>query len=86
VVQHFQQNHSLSILLLPEDARIMKLLIHPAVESPRLLKVQDAAGKMNVCNVASPADAQHEIVDSDAFFGKMTPELLAAASVFGRHR
>lgn len=57
----------------------MKLLIHPAVESPRLLKVQEVAGKMNVCNVASPADAQHEIVDSDAFFGKMTPELLAAA-------
>lgn len=57
----------------------MKLLIHPAVESPRLLKVQEAAGKMNVCNVASPAGAQHEIVDSDAFFGKMTPELLAAA-------
>lgn len=57
----------------------MKLLIHPAVEPPRLLKIQEAAGDMTVCNVASPADAQREIANADAFFGKMTPELLAAA-------
>lgn len=57
----------------------MKLLIHPAVEAPRLLKIQEAAGEMNVCNVDSPEDAQREIANADAFFGKMTPKLLAAA-------
>lgn len=57
----------------------MKLLIHPAVESPRLLKIQEAAGEMTVCNVDSPEDALSEIANADAFFGKMTPELLAAA-------
>ena len=57
----------------------MKLLLHPAVESPRLLKIQEAAGEMTVCNVDSPEDALSEIVNADAFFGKMTPELLAAA-------
>jgi len=57
----------------------MKLLIHPAVEASRLLKIQEAAGEMSVCNVVSPADAQREIATADAFFGKMTAELLAAA-------
>lgn len=57
----------------------MKLLIHPAIEAPRLERVREAAGEVIVCNVASTEEAQHEIVDADAFFGKMTPELLAAA-------
>lgn len=57
----------------------MKLLIHPAVESSRLKKIQFAAGEMNVCNINSSADAQREIVNADAFFGKITPELLTAA-------
>jgi phosphoglycerate dehydrogenase-like enzyme len=57
----------------------MKLLIHPSVESTRLKKIQNAAGEMDVCNVNSPADAQREIVNADAFFGKITPDLLTAA-------
>lgn len=57
----------------------MKLLIHPAIEHVRLERVLEAAGEMNVCNVDSPEDAQREIANADAFFGKMTPELLAAA-------
>lgn len=57
----------------------MKLLIHPAIEHVRLERVLEAAGEMNVCNVPSPEDAQREIANADAFFGKMTPELLAAA-------
>lgn len=62
-----------------EDARSMKLLIYPAVEVARLEQIQEAAGDMVVCNVDSIEDARSEIVDADAFFGKMTPELLAAA-------
>ena len=57
----------------------MKLLIHPAVETDRLRKIQEAAGEMTVANVAASQDARREIIDADAFFGKITPELLAAA-------
>jgi len=57
----------------------MKLLIHPAVEAVRLERIREAAGGVAVCNVDSVDDAQREIVDADAFFGKITPELLAAA-------
>lgn len=57
----------------------MKLLIHPAIEAPRLERVREAAGGVVVCNVESTEDALREIVDADAFFGKMTPELLAEA-------
>ena len=57
----------------------MKLLIHPAVENVRLERIHEAAGEMIVRNVDSVDDARREIVDADAFFGKMTPELLAAA-------
>lgn len=57
----------------------MKLLIHPAVEDARLTKIRDAAGSMQVVNAATPEDALREITDADAFFGKMSPGLLAAA-------
>ena len=57
----------------------MKLLISPAVDDARLSLIQEAAGGMSVVNAASAEDALREIVDADAFFGKMTPELLAVA-------
>ena len=57
----------------------MKLLIHPAVEEARLSVIHEAAGAMQVANVATPENAIREIADADAFFGKMSPELLAAA-------
>lgn len=57
----------------------MKLLIHPSVEEPRLSAIRVAAGSMTVVSSATPEDALREIADADAFFGKMTPELLAAA-------
>lgn len=57
----------------------MKMLIYPAVEDARLKLIQHAAGEMRVVNVDSIDEALSEIVDADAFFGKMTPELLAAA-------
>lgn len=57
----------------------MKMLIYPAVDSDRFTAIQGAAGNMSVVNVDSPDQARKEIVDADAFFGKMTPELLASA-------
>jgi phosphoglycerate dehydrogenase-like enzyme len=57
----------------------MKLLIHPAVEAARLQRIQKASDGMVVSNADSAEEAMRQIVDADAFFGKMTPELLAAA-------
>lgn len=57
----------------------MKLVIHPAVEPERLTRICEAAGGMAVVNAADELSAQREIADADAFFGKLTPKLLAAA-------
>src|SRR5438067_13483460 len=57
----------------------MKILCFPAVEPGRLAKITEAAGPMTVANPAAEADAVREIADADAFFGKLTPPLLAAA-------
>ena len=56
----------------------MKLVIHPPVESQRLAKIKAVAGNMAVVNAADESEALREIVEADAFFGKLTPELLAA--------
>jgi phosphoglycerate dehydrogenase-like enzyme len=58
----------------------MKLVIYPAVDSQRLAKIVAAAGPMQVVNAADASAARREIADADAFFGKLTPELLAAAA------
>jgi len=57
----------------------MKLVLHPPVEPERLVRIAAAAGPMAVVNAASEADALAHMPDADAFFGKMTPPLLAAA-------
>jgi phosphoglycerate dehydrogenase-like enzyme len=57
----------------------MKLVIHPPVEAERLSKIQAAAGTMSVSNAATEADAVQAMADADAFFGKITPAMLAAA-------
>jgi len=58
----------------------MKLVTHPPVEDARRKKIVSAADTMTVVNAADAAQAQAEIVDADAFFGKITPSLLAAAT------
>lgn len=58
----------------------MKMLIHPAIDQSRLDKVTQAADGMRVVNVDDEHDALREIADSDAFFGKITPELLRAGA------
>lgn len=58
----------------------MKLLIYPPVDEARLQKITAAARPMQVVNAADEDQARQAIVDADAFFGKLTPGLLAAAS------
>ncbi|HEV3022733.1 MAG TPA: D-2-hydroxyacid dehydrogenase [Pirellulales bacterium] len=58
----------------------MQLVIHPAVEPDRVLKIVEAAGPMSVVNVANEAQALGAVAAADAFFGKLTPRLLAAAN------
>jgi len=62
----------------PESQK--KLLIFPAIDEPRLKQVREAASGMSVVNAPDAATALRGIVDADAFFGKITPELLAAAT------
>jgi phosphoglycerate dehydrogenase-like enzyme len=56
----------------------VKLVLHPAVEPERLAKIVDAARPMAVVNAQSAAEARSAIADADAFFGKITPALLAS--------
>jgi phosphoglycerate dehydrogenase-like enzyme len=58
----------------------MKMVLFPPVDDDRLEKIRSAAGEMAVVNAQSDAEALKEIADAEAFFGKMTPELLAAAA------
>lgn len=57
----------------------MKLLLFPAVEPERLEKIERAAAPMQVVNCSDEEQAAKEIADADAFFGKMTPQILAPA-------
>ena len=57
----------------------MKLLLFPEVEPARLELIREAAGEMQVANAPDVETALDEITDADAFFGKITAELLSAA-------
>lgn len=56
-----------------------KLLIYPAIDDVRLARIQQVSNQLTVCNACDLSQALTEIKDADAFFGKLTPELLAAA-------
>jgi phosphoglycerate dehydrogenase-like enzyme len=57
----------------------VKLVLHPAVEPERLHSIITAAGPMRTVNAATLDDAMTHMADATAFFGKLTPALLAAA-------
>ena len=57
----------------------MKLVIHPPVETTRLERILDAAGPMRIVNAANEQEALAHMPETDAYFGKITPPLLAAA-------
>ncbi len=57
----------------------MKLAIYPDVEDDRLARIAAASAPMRVANCSTESAAVGEIADADAFFGKLTPRMLAAA-------
>jgi len=57
----------------------MKFVIYPAVENDRLELIREAAGSMQVVNAADEETASNEVVDANAFFGKITPGILQRA-------
>ena len=57
----------------------MKIVLHPPVEPARLARICGVAETLQVINAATSEEALAQIVDADAFFGKLTPALLRAA-------
>lgn len=58
----------------------MKFLIYPAVNAEELAELQRVAGDTALINAADEAAAQAHIVDADAMYGTITPDLLARAT------
>lgn len=56
------------------------LVCFPALDDARLGQLRAAAPELNVVNAATADEARCAIVEADAFFGKLTPELLDAAT------
>ena len=57
----------------------MKLVIFPPVEAERLTRITEAVPGATVINAADEDQARIALADADAFFGKITPKLLASA-------
>ncbi len=57
----------------------LTLVIHPAVEPERLARLRAVSDRLVVVNAITPEEARQAIAQADAFFGKLTPPLLAAA-------
>lgn len=57
----------------------MKLVLFPPVDDTRFSAIRSAAGAMSVINCTALEEALAEIETADAFFGKLTPALLAAS-------
>lgn len=57
----------------------MRLVLYPHVEAERLARIRQAASPMAVENCASEEEALQAMGNADAFFGKLTPAMLAAA-------
>ena len=58
----------------------MKLVMHPPVDEARLATIRQAAGAMEVINAEDASQALAAMPEADAFFGKITPGLLSAAT------
>jgi phosphoglycerate dehydrogenase-like enzyme len=57
----------------------MKLVISPAIDPARLQRISAVAPALEVVNCRTVEEALAAVVNADAFFGKLTPELLRAA-------
>lgn len=56
-----------------------QFLIFPAIDDNRLQRLRDLAPALHIINCHDAADARAKIRDADAFFGKISPEMLANA-------
>lgn len=56
------------------------IVIHPAVEDHRLMAIQAAAGTYPIVNALTVDEALAAMPSATGFFGKLTPELLAAST------
>lgn len=59
---------------------MVTMVIFPAIDEARLTALQSVSTQLQIRNAQSLTDALAAIRDADAFFGKLTPELLAAAA------
>lgn len=57
----------------------MRMVIHPPVEETRLDRILEAAGDMEVINAPDDPSALAAMQEANAFFGKLTPSMLANA-------
>jgi len=58
---------------------MLTLVIWPAIDDVRLARIRAVSAQLHVVNCRDASEAQQAIVYAEAFFGKMTPELLKAA-------
>ncbi len=56
-----------------------KLIVSPEIDGERLRRLRDCTDRLEIINCRDSAQARESIADADAFFGKLTPELLANA-------
>lgn len=64
---------------LSKDRDMMKLVLFPPLDEGRFLQVCSAAEPMQVVNASTFEQALMAIEEADAFYGKLTPELLNRA-------
>ncbi len=57
----------------------MKVVLYPEVEEVRLERIKSVSTAVQVSNCQTEGEAVAEIRNADAFFGKLTPAMLAAA-------
>src|SRR5262249_37694279 len=58
----------------------LTLVIHPPVEADRLTAVRATAPQLRIINAGDEKEARAAMPEADGFFGKLTPELLAAST------
>jgi phosphoglycerate dehydrogenase-like enzyme len=56
------------------------LVISPAIDAERLARVQAVSSDLHIANCTTLDEARTSIANAEAFFGKITPELLSAAT------
>jgi phosphoglycerate dehydrogenase-like enzyme len=59
---------------------IMRLVIHPSTSKKELQAIHDVSPECEVINAATEAEAVRAIPTAEAFYGYITPEMLAAAT------